>query len=303
MSQRPQYVQFFFQLADLGCTIGYPQLRDGARHLLQLVPPDSLTVSRLQWFFGRFKENEPTLNDESNVSVGSLFFTASPSQVLYNLEVLYTLLMPALDPMSERACEFQLNLIKSGEASVILDMLTKNNFLPNADETTKRSAYLVVLKLCKLLLTVMANVMALLIEEGPYANLQANHDNQVNKVVPTNVLKQALHNLPNQNEFILKSVGVKLATCLANEMVMGGGSELERCRRLVLQALSWELPDVPTIRAIIRLAWAASSGSLNHVNAPAQVLHEMHETNAREQRTLDNNDVLGMKFFYASYLN
>lgn len=74
-------------MADLGCSIGHAQLRDGARHLLQLIPPDSLTITRLQWFFGRFKENEPLPNDESNVSVGSLFFTASPSQVLYNLEV------------------------------------------------------------------------------------------------------------------------------------------------------------------------------------------------------------------------
>lgn len=208
-------------------------------------------------------------------------------------QVLYTLLMPALDPMSDRACEFQLNLIKSGEAGVILDMLTKNNFLPNADETTKRSAYLTVLKLCKLLLTVMANVMALLIDEVPFANSQANHDNQPNKQVPITVLKQALHSVPNQNtEYILRSVAIKLATLLANDM-LGGSSELDRCRQLLLQALSWELPDVATIRAIIRLAWAASSGSLNHVNASAQVLHEMHETNAREQRNLDNNDVLG----------
>ncbi|XP_001604458.2 probable ubiquitin carboxyl-terminal hydrolase FAF-X isoform X1 [Nasonia vitripennis] len=298
LSQRSQYANFFFQLADLGCTLEHAHLRDGARHLLQLVPPDTLTVSRLQWFFGRFKEDEAPQNssiDESTTSVGSLFFTASPSQVLYNLEVLYTLLMPALDPMSDRACEFQLNLIKSGEAGVILDMLTKNNFLPNADETTKRSAYLTVLKLCKLLLTVMANVMALLIDEVPFTNSQSNHDNQPNKQVPITVLKQALHSVPNQNtEYILRSVAMKLATLLANDM-LSGSTELDRCRQLLVQALSWELPDVATIRAIIRLAWAASSGSLNHVNASAQVLHEMHETNAREQRNLDNNDVLVCK--------
>lgn len=51
---------------------------------------------------------------------------------------MYALLMPALDPLSEKAFEFQLNFIKSGDAPIILDMLTKNNFLPNADVATKR---------------------------------------------------------------------------------------------------------------------------------------------------------------------
>lgn len=93
MSQRSQYATFFFQLADLGCTLQHSQLRDGARNLLQLVPPDILTVTRLQWLFGHYKDDETLQNpsqyhcNEQNTTVDSLFFTASPSQVLYNLEV------------------------------------------------------------------------------------------------------------------------------------------------------------------------------------------------------------------------
>lgn len=90
MSQRAQYAQFFFQLADLGCTLRLEQLRDGARNLLQLVPPDVLTVMRLEWLFGVHKGEETTPNppcNEYNTTVESLFFAASPSQVLYNLEV------------------------------------------------------------------------------------------------------------------------------------------------------------------------------------------------------------------------
>lgn len=90
MSQRPQCVNFFFQLADLGCTLQHAQLRDGARNLLQLVPPDNLTVSRLQWLFGHYEDDETSQNphcNEHNTTVDSLFFTASPSEVLYNLEV------------------------------------------------------------------------------------------------------------------------------------------------------------------------------------------------------------------------
>ena len=53
-------------------------------------------------------------------------------------QVMYSLLMPASDPMSAEAFEFQYNFVKSGHAPIVLEMLTKNNFLPNADVATKR---------------------------------------------------------------------------------------------------------------------------------------------------------------------
>lgn len=65
--------------------------------------------------------------------------------------------MPAVNPLVEEAFEFQLNFVKSGGVSVALSMLTKNNFLPNADLQTRRSAYHVVLKMCKLLLTAVGH--------------------------------------------------------------------------------------------------------------------------------------------------
>ncbi len=37
----------------------------------------------------------------------AMFFGPSPSQVLYNLEGVYALLMPAVNPISEEAFEFQ----------------------------------------------------------------------------------------------------------------------------------------------------------------------------------------------------
>ncbi|XP_076659536.1 ubiquitin carboxyl-terminal hydrolase-like faf [Halictus rubicundus] len=300
ISQRSQHATFFFQLADLGCTLQHSQLRDGARNLLQLVPPDTLTVSRLQWLFGHCKDDDidNALCNEQNTTVDSLFFTPSPSQVLYNLEVLYSLLMPAVDPMSEKAFEFQCNFIKSGEAEVILEMLSKNKFLPNADETTKRAAYLTVLKLCKLLLTVVGNVMACVLDEMQ-AGISENQENHAhNNRTPVAVLKQALQSVPNQNtEYMLRSVAAKLAQHLAH-WVSSGGTESDKCRQLFMQALSWELPlmDVPTIRAIIRLAWAASTGSLNNINASVEMLHALHESKEKETvNNPDNNDVLVCK--------
>lgn len=213
-------------------------------------------------------------------------------------QVLYSLLMPAVDPMSEKAFEFQCNFIKSGEAEVILEMLSKNKFLPNADETTKRAAYLTVLKLCKLLLTVVGNVMACVLDEMQ-AGISENQENHAhNNRTPVAVLKQALQSVPNQNtEYMLRNVAAKLAQHLAH-WVSSGGTESDKCRQLFMQALSWELPlmDVPTIRAIIRLAWAASTGSLNNINASVEMLHALHES--KEKETLnnpDNNDVLVCK--------
>ncbi|XP_043475108.1 probable ubiquitin carboxyl-terminal hydrolase FAF-X isoform X1 [Leptopilina heterotoma] len=301
MSQRSQYATFFFQLADLGCDLQLAQLRDGARNLLQLVPPDTLTVTRLQWFFSHYLDNEPSQNSHCNeqaTSVDTLFFTASPSQVLYNLEVLYTLLMPALDPMSERARQFQNNFIKSGEAGVILEMLTKNKFLPNADETTKRSAYLTVLKLCKLLLTVISNVMVFALDDEDETNFSENRERDhqfLRHKQAIAVLKQSLQNVPNHNtEYMLRNVAASLAELLAIKMI-NRNLGTERCQQLFKQAIKWELPDIATIRAIIRLAWAASTGNLNNINASTEDLHAQHEINQREQRSPDNNDVLVCK--------
>jgi ubiquitin carboxyl-terminal hydrolase 9/24 len=51
---------------------------------------------------------------------------------------MYSLLMPAQDPLSDRAFEFQLNVVRSGHASVVLDMLRESSFLQTADMPTKR---------------------------------------------------------------------------------------------------------------------------------------------------------------------
>lgn len=104
MSQQPSYVQFFFQVADLGCAIKNAPLRDGARMLLSLVPPDTLTIQRLTALFKNFAVNgveecapiggdipgQTTSLPSPNLpppTIEHMFFHSSPSQVLYNLEV------------------------------------------------------------------------------------------------------------------------------------------------------------------------------------------------------------------------
>ena len=78
-------------------------------------------------------------------------------QVLYNLEVAYALLMPALNLQSEEVNYFQINFLRSGGVACALNMLTKNNFLPSGDLPTRRAAFLTALKLCKLCLTTVGH--------------------------------------------------------------------------------------------------------------------------------------------------
>lgn len=85
MSRKSNYAKFLFQLSDLGCQLHYPPLRDGARTLLQLVPPDQSTVEKLKQLFGIHPTNEH--NQDNNVTVESVFFDNSCTKVLYYVEV------------------------------------------------------------------------------------------------------------------------------------------------------------------------------------------------------------------------
>lgn len=69
------------------------------------------------------------------------------------IQVVYALLMPASGTLGDDACDFQYNFLKSGGLPLVLGMLTRNNFLTNADVETRRGAYLNALKIAKLLLT------------------------------------------------------------------------------------------------------------------------------------------------------
>lgn len=73
MSSQSVYAHFFCQLQALGSTLEFPPLRDGARALLQLMPADVTTSERLLHVF--------STNNDTSVSVDSMFFSALPSEV------------------------------------------------------------------------------------------------------------------------------------------------------------------------------------------------------------------------------
>ncbi|XP_072539942.1 ubiquitin carboxyl-terminal hydrolase 9X-like isoform X4 [Salminus brasiliensis] len=278
MSLHLRYISFLWQVADLGCTLNMPLLRDGARVLMKLIPPDNTTVENLRAIcldHAKLGENSlsPTLD--------SRFFGPSPSQVLYLTEVVYALLMPASGTLGEDASDFQYNFLKSGGLPLVLGMLTRNNFLPNADMETRRGAYLNALKIAKLLLTAIGfgHVKAVAeacqpVVEGtnPASPInQATHDQAL-------VLQNALQNIPNPaSECMLRNVAIRLAQQISDENFF--------------QASKY-IPDICVIRAVQKIVWASGCGSVQLVFSSNEEISKIYEkTNAGNEPDTEDEQV------------
>lgn len=244
LTQRPRYVEFFLRLYQLGIDLNHAHLRDSCNNFLQLLPIDRQTVQKLQQMYD---SRTPTVTPET------MFLHASHAHVLYNLEVLYALLVPAIE--SNQA--FQLSWIHSGIAHFILELLTKNNFLPNADPHTKRIAFNSVLRLVKLFLYVVGCTIVKVGQEPSVGCLDSGRSQ-------IEILKQTLAQILGNSEQTIRVVAIKLADNLATEM-LSCGAEGDACRKLFSSALKWSCPDIPTIKAIVSLAWASGYGALDQL--------------------------------------
>uniref|UniRef100_A0A3Q4I647 ubiquitinyl hydrolase 1 n=1 Tax=Neolamprologus brichardi TaxID=32507 RepID=A0A3Q4I647_NEOBR len=266
MSLHLRYISFLWQVADLGCNLNMPLLRDGARDLMKLMPPDNTTVENLRAVcLDHAKLGENSLSP----SLDSRFFGPSPSQVLYLIEVVYALLMPASATLGEDASDFQYNFLKSGGLPLVLSMLTRNNFLPSADMETRRGAYLNALKIAKLLLTAVGFGHVKAVAEACQPNAegnipvspinQATHDQAL-------VLQSALQNIPNPaSECMLRNVAIRLAQQISDEA-------------------SKYIPDICVIRAIQKIVWASGCGTVQLVFSSNEEISKIYEkTNAAKE--------------------
>ncbi|XP_052519968.1 probable ubiquitin carboxyl-terminal hydrolase FAF-X [Budorcas taxicolor] len=272
MSQHPRYISFLWQVADLGSNLNIPPLRDGARILMKLMPMDSTTVEKLRAVCldqGKFGENN------LGPSLDSLFFGPSASRVLYLTEVIYALLMPADTPLADDSCDFQVHFLKSGGLSLVLSMLTKNNFLPNTDMETRRGAYFSGLKIAKLLLTAVGYGHVRAVAEAcqpivdgadPVTPInQVTHDQAV-------VLQNALQSIPNpSSECILRNVSIRLAQQISEEA-------------------SRYMPDICVIRAIQKITWASGCGTLELVFSPNEEISKIYEMTSSPSHKPDVED-------------
>ncbi|XP_023806296.1 probable ubiquitin carboxyl-terminal hydrolase FAF-X isoform X4 [Oryzias latipes] len=276
MSLHLRYISFLWQIADLGCSLNMPLLRDGARVLMKLMPPDNTTVENLRAVcLDHAKLGENSLSP----SLDSCFFGPSPSQVLYLIEVVYALLMPASATLGEDASDFQYNFLKSGGLPLVLSMLTRNNFLPSADMETRRGAYVNALKIAKLLLTAVGFGHVKAVAEACQPNAdgnipvspinQATHDQAL-------VLQSALQSIPNPaSECMLRNVAIRLAQQISDENSI--------CHQNFFQASKY-IPDICVIRAIQKIVWASGCGTVQLVFSSNEEISRIYEkTNAAKE--------------------
>lgn len=255
IASKPQYMDFFLKIHQLGSDLEHNNLRECARTLIHLLPLNSTTVLQInQMCIGKLtaaEKNEAFVNEL--LLPESMFLSADAAHVLYNLEVLQALLLPALDPHSESTMRLQLAWLRSGVAHFILDLLVKNNFLSNADVYCKRAAYQCVLKIVKLFLFTMGYVLSRVGDEP----LSAHTDGIRTQV---EILKQTLTTIVCNSDHTMRAIASKLAQSISDEML---SSEGEKCRELFASALQWSLPDIITVKALVNLAWASSTGSFH----------------------------------------
>lgn len=252
ISMQKTYTSFLLQLADLGSNRGNIALMEGARAVLKLIPADQHTIERLKLTCrkGQTKEGQ---GHTAAAIWENIFFSSSPSQTLYNLEVTCSLLLPGSGYTSDATVDFQLAFIKAKGIAAVIAMLTRNNFLVGADLATKRSAYLTLLKMCKLLFAVAGNSLVHMVAEACQPESTSSVTTSVhNQAV---VLQQALMHLPNPNqEVIVRNI----------------------CQRLAPQLLELGascLPKQEAVTAIIRIAWAAAAGDLALMLATPDEIH------------------------------
>ncbi|XP_059619571.1 probable ubiquitin carboxyl-terminal hydrolase FAF isoform X2 [Phlebotomus argentipes] len=279
ISQKLQYMVFFLKLYQLGSDMEHNMLRECSL-LLHLLPLDRFTMQqletmcniRIEAIISSNSGDQQSINSELSVAeeqptLESMFLHATPAQVLYNLEVLHAMLIPALEPLSEVTLRLQSMWLHSGVAHFILELLTKNNFLPNTDMNTKRAAFQCVLRLAKLFLYIVGCVLSRVGDEPVTTTHVDGARSQVE------ILKQLLTTISGNSEQTLKTIAAKLAHSLAEEM-LSAGQQGDICRRLFGSALQWSLPDMATIKAIVHLAWAASCGCLNKLNVSSSFTPE-----------------------------
>jgi len=113
--------------------LNYDPLCATALSILNIIPADKTTVENLQ-ILCKSGANSKSENIEK---FDELFHKSSPTQISYNLMVIYSLLMPSRNPLSEEAQIFQYDFIKSGCGFKILQLLNQENFLSSAANFVK----------------------------------------------------------------------------------------------------------------------------------------------------------------------
>lgn len=241
MSRQHNNAQFFFQIADLGMELNHRPLIENALAILKIMPADEEVIRGIK------DTCIPCVEEENVFKFDSLFLKSSETEVAYNLGVIYSLLMPAQNPLSEEAQDFQVKFIQSGAGFKVIELLIRNNFLSKADDLTKICTLLVVLKISKLVLVTVAHLTILTGDSS--------------KGDEPSVFQQGLCQVPNPTaDSMIRDVALKVAKIL--------NSSPFNCKQMMSKSVAMR----DCISAVIQIAWSSSTGLESSLHAPISAI-------------------------------
>lgn len=257
---------FICKVIDLGCELQEEALRDHALQLLFVVPAHDQSVKIIKEACPRRATDKAKLSK----ALEEIFFNnPSHATVLYYVNILYSLLLPAQDINWKDSSSMRTNFLLNGGVQLSLSMLTRHDFMKNADIFLKRMAYLHVLRICKLVLAIVAHarVQYVSAKYDGINNIQQNNK-QFQEYEEARILQDALTNV----------------TCFHPENKLHNAT-LSHGQELKDKVIDFQ-PDLTTAKVVQKIAWCASWGVL-HLSHTIDDSEKTLESSRHEPNDLD----------------
>ncbi|XP_047040633.1 probable ubiquitin carboxyl-terminal hydrolase FAF-X isoform X3 [Helicoverpa zea] len=239
-AQGSWYLPFILDLEHIGITKGHGPLTEAAHLLSQICPAHKQTVEKL---------TEALLCRE-DTKLRDMLYGPAPPTVAYNVEVLYSMVMPSSDTRLERCRSFQIACVK--KAPLLVQCLSDKDFLQGAAPHTRRVGYLALVRLAKLALYTLGHLFEILAPDGTESTLDKEFSRR-----DVTILREALQTVPNHScELMVKAISEKLANALGEQVVISG-EDSDSVSALVW----WRVPTAATVRALYSLAYSVAQPS------------------------------------------
>ncbi|XP_050553146.1 probable ubiquitin carboxyl-terminal hydrolase FAF-X isoform X2 [Spodoptera frugiperda] len=238
-AQGSWYLPFILDLEHIGITKGHGPLTEAAHLLSQICPAHKQTVEKLT----------EALLCRDDTKLRDMLYGPAPPTVAYNVEVLYSMVMPSSDTRLERCRNFQIACVK--KAPLLVQCLSDNDFLQGAAPHTRRVGYLALVRLAKLALYTLGHLFEIIAPDGTDANLDKEFRRDVT------ILREALQTVPNHTcELMVKAIAEKLANALGEQVVLSG-EDSDSVSALVW----WCVPTSATVRSLYSLSYSVAQPS------------------------------------------
>lgn len=204
LAQGTWYLPFVLQLEHIGVTKKYKPLSDVAHTLSQLCPAHRLTVDKL---------GEALLSSEET-QLKEMMYGPDPPTVAYNLEVLYSMVMPTIDLKSEPTRVYQMACVK--KSPLLIQCISDENFMKGAVSLTRRVGFLALVRLTKLVLNTLGHLFEMFAADNTDNNIDNEFRSHYASRFDLNILREAIK-IGNGCEYVVKSIAEKLATSFAEQ--------------------------------------------------------------------------------------